>query len=373
MQIWQKLKNNLPKLGNYLAKPNILFYALPWLMVLITLGTIAQKDMGLHGAIEKYFNSIILWLGPIPTPGGLSTIGIILLALSIKFIFFSSWSWKRSGIILTHLGVLLLLIGGIVTSVTSREGFIIIPEGSSVNAISDYQTRVLTFKQNDKVIKEIVFDDLKINQIISFGDLKIKILYLCNNCDAKAPSGDYKNLQGLAKNMEIFTTPDEKNIETNFSGLIFVVTDGKPNEIGTYIVMEDIPKNPELGAKQGKITISLGRQKEQIPFSITLKDFRKIDYPGTLKAREFESDLIINDGYLSWPVTVSMNNPLRYKGYVFYQSSFEQRDNLEVTVLSVVQNIGRIFPYISTLIIFIGMLLHLVIRLQNSNRKEKAS
>ena len=59
-----------------------------------------------------------------------------------------------------------------------------------------------------------------------------------------------------------------------------------------------------------------------------------------------------------------MNQPLRYKGYSFYQSSFDQRANTEVTVLNVVQNKGRLFPYIATLIIFIGIVLHLIIHLQ---------
>jgi hypothetical protein len=369
MRFWHQFTDKIFKLGRFLAKPYILFYALPWLMVIIILGTVAQKDMGLHSAIEKYFNSIILWLGPVPTPGGLSTIGIILIALSLKFIFFSPWRWEKAGTILTHLGVLLLLIGGIVTSVMSREGFIIIPEGSSVNAISNYQERVLLFKRNNQIIKEISFNTLSVNQDILFENFTIKILYLCNNCDGKAPSGDYKNLQGLAQNMELFSVPDEKNIEANFSGLIFEINSENINKSGTYIVMEDIPKNPELATKQGTISISLERQKELMPFSITLKDFRKIDYPGTLKAREFESDIIIHDGNLSWPVTISMNKPLRYKGYTFYQSSFEQRANIDVTVLSVVQNIGRIFPYISTLIIFMGLLLHLILKLQKNSRK----
>lgn len=135
--------------------------------------------------------------------------------------------------------------------------------------------------------------------------------------------------------------------------------------------MEDIPKNPVFTTDLGETEISLGRAKTRLPFSITLQDFRKIDYPGTVKAREFESDLIIQDGNISWPITIRMNEPLRYKGYTFYQSSFEQRPDIEVTVLSVVKNAGRAFPYISTLVIFLGLLIHFIIRMHN--QKEKTS
>jgi len=369
MRFWQKSRHFIIELSHYLAKPHLLFYALPWLMVLLILGTIAQKDLGVYVATEKYFNSFITWMGPIPTPGGLSTIGLIFIALTIKFIFFSPWQWKKSGTILTHLGVLLLLIGGIITALTSKEGFMIIPEGQEINKISDYRARVLNFYQDEQIIKTVSFRDLKIDQVFEIDNIKIKILMTCDNCDAQAPSGQYDNLQGLAVNMELFSIPEEKNSEVNFSGLILSAETGKTAQNGTYIVMEDIPKNPILKGDSGNIEIKLERAKTPLVFGIHLKDFRKIDYPGTNKAREFESDLLVQDGDLEWPVTISMNQPLRYKGYTFYQSSFDTREDKEVTVLNVVENKGRIFPYISTLIIFAGLLLHSIIRLQSYKDK----
>ena len=56
-----------------------------------------------------------------------------------------------------------------------------------------------------------------------------------------------------------------------------------------------------------------------------------------------------------------MNEPLRYKGYTLYQSSFIQGGGKETTVLSVVHNMGRMFPYISSIIICIGIVVHLLI------------
>lgn len=353
----------------YLAKPDILFYALPWLMVLVVMGTVAQKELGLYIAVEKYINSIVVWFGPIPLPGGLTTIAVIFIALSVKFIFFSKWRWRESGIILTHLGVLLLLLGGLITANLMREGFMIIPEGQSNNAIADYQDRTVVILEDNIPLRIFNFNDLSVGQELELSGLKIKILDLCDNCSARAPSGKYDNLQGLAVNMELFGVPSEKNIEANFSGMVLTLHDGPDKEVfGTYMVMEDIPKNPVFDVDGKKIEIKLERAKDILPFAIQLKDFRKIDYPGTRKAREFESDLIVRDGNLSWPVTVSMNEPLRYKGYTFYQSSFEQRPDVEVTVLSVVKNAGWLFPYISTLVIFAGLLLHLIIRVQYTEK-----
>lgn len=376
MDFWRSFKEKSIKLARILASASVIFYTLPWLMVLVILGTISQKELGLHAASQTYFNSIILWLGPIPTPGGLTTIAIIFIALSIKFLFFSKWSKHQAGIILTHLGILLLLLGGIVTVGLSREGFMIIPEGDSVSFTSDYHQRVVSITSETKPEIVLDFSTLKKGQELSFENLglSLKILEHCNNCSAQAPSGNYKSLKGLAKNMELIPIPSEKNIETNFSGLIFEITKAsKKSDLGTYIIMEDVPKTPVFSTIQGDIEIKLERKKTPLPFSIQLQDFRKIDYQSTTKAREFESDLIIQDGDLSWPVTISMNQPLRYKGYTFYQSSFIQRPNIEVTVLSVVQNAGRAFPYISSFIIFLGILLHLIIRLQTTGKREVSS
>lgn len=375
MQLFSQLSMKISKIGLFFSKPDTLFYALPWLMFLVVMGTITQKDLGLYEASEKYFNSIILWMGPLPLPGGLTTIGFIFIALCLKFIFYSPWSKKRAGTIVTHLGILLLLLGGMVTSFTSKEEYMVIAEGQNLAVVSDHfkKEMVISMQVGNGEIHN--FENLQDKQTINFSDLEIKILHKCDNCGARAPSGIYTNLQDMAVNMELYSTPSEKLKETNFSGLVLSVTDKKnPDKSGTYIVMEDIPKNPVfVDGKGNKIEISLRRQARPLAFSITLNDFRKIDYPGTNKAREYESDLIIHDGSVSWPVTVSMNEPLRYKGYTFYQSSFEQRPDVEVTVLNVVQNAGRAFPYISTLVIFLGLLLHFIIHLQSKPKKMAAN
>jgi hypothetical protein len=58
-----------------------------------------------------------------------------------------------------------------------------------------------------------------------------------------------------------------------------------------------------------------------------------------------------------------MNEPLRYSGYTFFQASFIEGLDKEATVLAVVKNYGRLFPYISSIIMSVGLLLHLLINL----------
>jgi hypothetical protein len=52
-------------------------------------------------------------------------------------------SWKRTGIIMAHLGVILLLVGEFVTGIAAREGNMAIDEGSSSNFVEDIRTSEL--------------------------------------------------------------------------------------------------------------------------------------------------------------------------------------------------------------------------------------
>ena len=58
-----------------------------------------------------------------------------------------------------------------------------------------------------------------------------------------------------------------------------------------------------------------------------------------------------------------MNEPLRHEGYTFFQASFSQTAQGETSVLAVVQNYGRLFPYISSIIMSLGLLIHLLMQL----------
>ena len=66
-----------------------------------------------------------------------------------------------------------------------------------------------------------------------------------------------------------------------------------------------------------------------------------------------------------------MNEPLRYKGYTFYQSSFIETPDGETSVLAAVKNYGRMFPYISSIIMCIGLLIHLFMKLPALFNKQK--
>lgn len=348
-----------------LASPAVLFYALPWLMVLLVLGTVAQKDLGLYAAQAKYFSSWILWWGPFPLPGAYITLGAITVCLLAKFLLYSPWRAAQSGTILTHLGVLILMIGGIVTAATQEEGFMPLREEQSGDMVSSYHDRVLRVEKDGAVFMDIPYGTLAKDKPLDLP-FPVTIENLCRNCRPVATTTP-EGRKGLAESVELREGEAEKEDEANLSGATLVFS-GLDEQDGTYVVMEEIPHKPEISFEGGTYAFSLGRAQKELPFSLTLQKFSRDMHPGTDIPSGFSSAVIVREGDVSWPYTIRMNEPLRYKGYTFYQSSFSIRPDGEYSILSVVRNKGRVFPYLASAIIFAGLLVHIVIRLRNRKR-----
>ena len=105
-------------------------------MLLVFIGTIEQKDIGLFAAQNKYFSSLIIWKYNIPLPGGLLTMTILALTLFSFFFFPFLWEKNKIGVLVVHLGALILLIGGGITSAFSKEGNMVILEKNQSNFCS---------------------------------------------------------------------------------------------------------------------------------------------------------------------------------------------------------------------------------------------
>lgn len=346
-----------------LSRAEMVFFILPALIVLLVIGTVAQAEMGLYAAHQKYFSSIVIWFGPVPLPGGYTLLGVLSLNLLLKFLFYSEWVWRKSGIILSHLGALVLLIGGLVTAISAQERYMPIIEGGASRYLYDYVERALQIYEDDQLRYTIPFADLNSR---AKGDLPYGILVTeaCANCEIlrredvvpNTAEDIDKNYTGFAEFMALSGRPKGKEPEADLAGITFT-------HAGlTYIAFEGMPKPVEID----NLKIVLGKAQEALPFEIALTDFQRDVYPGTQQPRGFSSDIIIRDQGIEWPLRISMNEPLRYKGWTFFQSGFEESTDGAVTILAVVKNEGWLFPYIGTGILGFGLLLHCLLMMRRN-------
>ena len=363
---------------NFLKQPKIFVFAMIWMMVLVVLGTLAQKDMGLYAAQNRYFSSWITWFWFAPMPGGRLTLIIIFINLSFFFFNKSIWKLKKLGIIVLHLGGILLLVGGGLTAMFSSEGNMVIEESTKSNHVEDYHYMELALINTSAIDFDefTVFDQplLKKNQTLTHENLnfEIEILTYLENCKpAQRTSPPAIHYKGMLKNFMLKELKPEKEDNWNRPGIIYKISNSGTSADGMYGMFLGQPVPQTVSIKEKDFTIILRRKRTYLPFSIELIDFKKILHPGTDIPKSYSSDIILIENGVTRKIRIQMNEPLRHKGYTFFQSSFVEGPDNETSIFAVVKNYGRLFPYISSIIMCVGLLFHLFQKLPNLFRKSR--
>ncbi|MCP5361713.1 MAG: cytochrome c biogenesis protein ResB [Hyphomicrobiales bacterium] len=369
----------LLKSAKFLARPDIFFLTLVWMMLVLVLGTLEQKYAGLYAAQQKYFSAFIFWEGPVPLPAGYTIIGIVSLQLLCKLLVGSPWRRQDAGIIIVHIGALLLLLGAALTAFFSYEGNMVLHEEQSADYIADYYELELAVEDPDisppTLLALFAHDQLKRQKPLKNATLPFTITpqVFCENCaiqERDETAEETTPRRGMAaRKMDIRPIPLNPQDKDNRPGILFNVSGASEEQDGNYMSFAFIPRHPKITVDGKTYAIMLRHKRTPLPFSITLKDFHKEYHPATNTPRAYRSDVLVKDGELQWETRIEMNEPLRYKGYTFYQSAFVVDESGEASILAVVHNVGRIFPYVSSIVMCIGLLLHLFMQLPRLIRK----
>ena len=367
----------ISQLIKILRTPKLFVFTLMWMMFLIVIGTLAQRDMGLFAVQEKYFSSWFVWFWYLPTPGGRMT--MLLIFINLTFFIFSKTLWKKDklGLLILHLGGYMMLIGGGLTAIFSSEGNIVIDEGAKSNFVEDYYYMELAIINTSDLYYDhyTIFDIplLKPGKVLSHQDLtfKIEIINNIENCEPirRNKPGELQ-FKGMLKNFMLNELPPLKEENMNRPGIILKLVNAGHTSDGIYGLFLGQTVSQKLKVDGKDYIIVFRKKRTYLPFQIELIDFKKIMHPGTGIAKSYSSDINLIESGISKHILIEMNQPLRYKGYTFYQSSFIESAEGETTVLAVVKNYGHLFPYISSIIMCLGLLVHLSIRLPKLFRKQ---
>jgi len=354
------IKRSLATAALALAEPVVLLYALPWLMFLLVAGTVAQRYIGLYQSEKLFFGSFILWLGYVPLPGAYATLGLIALCLITKLLLKSPWEKAQAGVIVTHISVLVLLAGALVTVVCREEGYMVLGPEDTSSTVYDYHLHELAIIKNGNVLLAVpqraLHEGAVITQSLPFS---LRIHSYCTNCTISPREHPDATLRGAAEKVDIAAAPLRQEDAENQSGVVCELTGLSQQQNGTYIAAEGLSQSPVIQLEKDRYELVMRHEERAIPFALRLIHFEKSDYPGTDMARSYSSQVAIKDGPLEWSAAIEMNQPLRHSGYTLYQSSFIEKDGKLFTVLAVVKNTGALFPYIAIATLCGGLLLHL--------------
>jgi len=126
----------------------------------------------------------------------------------------------------------------------------------------------------------------------------------------------------------------------------------------SFWLLEGAGKGLAVGAMD--LIIEYSRGKLQLPFSLYLDKFSMGTNPGTNTAASFISDVTVKDpkANADKKAMISMNEPLKYGGYYFYQASYQLSPGQPaVSVFAVNHDPGRVLKYLGSLIMTLGIAL----------------
>jgi hypothetical protein len=359
-------------------------------IILVFWGTMAQVDLGLFKAQNEFFRSFFIYWGPkgaswkIPIfPGGYFVGGLLLINLVTAHVKKFSFTRKKAGIWLVHVGVILLLLGQLLTDMLSRESSLHLREGEAKNYSEiERETELavidVTDPNSDKVvaISQVVLTHRK---QIEHPDLPFKIRikdYFPNSfvdnraADTLEPPAA---TQGIGARAIVRESPRVTEMERRDvpSGVIELI--GPQGSLGTWLVSEYLDPVQSFNLNGRTWQLSLRPRRLYKPYSIELQKFSHDVYAGTDTPKNFSSRVILKrpDTGENREVLIYMNSPLRYAGETYYQASFDPDDH--GTVLQVVRNPSWLTPYLSCILVATGLLVQFGTHLVGFAAKRKKS
>lgn len=399
-----------PNVLRALSSLKLTVVLLSMLMALVFAGTWAQIDMGIWSTLSTYFRSFVVWIpfavflprdwdvpGGIPFPGGYLLGSLLMVNLLLAHATRFQLNRRKSGILLIHVGLILLIAGELVTGMFAEESRMSIDEGQTVQYAEDSRDIELAIvdasnPEHDRVVaipgamlrgKKVIQDprlpfDVQIEEFLPNAEI-----FESNEPLPPVPQpgvvaanrGFAKQLNARARKREVVSGVDQNTIDLPVA-LVNIVSDGQSH--GTWMAALYFTLVPRFGMQpvvvDGK-TYHLGLRYKRVykPYSVQLIDFSHDRYLGTETPRNFSSLIRLIDPTKNEDreVLIYMNNPLRYRGETFYQASFKQGD--AGTVLQVVRNPGWLLPYIACTVGALGMLIHFGMHLSRFvNRRRTA-
>jgi hypothetical protein len=341
-------------------------------MVIVFAATLDQVNLGIWAVQEKYFHSFVVYgsvgrfVVPI-FPGGYVVGGLLLINLIAAHVYRFSLTWKQIGIQLTHAGLILLLVGELLSGLWQHDYQMRLNDGETKNFAESFRDNelVLTDTTNSSFDDVVAIPERLLEQKVTIQHPKLPFVVItktyypnsilqrrtveANSASAnEATTGFGENI--VAAPQPVTYRPNESNAPT-----AFVELKGADKSLGVFLVSTQIVMPQEFSYAGHTWKISLRTRRLYQPFSLTLLKFSHDTYAGTDIPKNFSSRLRLKtpDGRDDRDVLVYMNNPFRYSGLTFYQAGFENNDH--TTILQVVRNPSWVLPYAACGMMTLGL------------------
>ncbi len=377
----------LKSTAKFLASLRLTVLLLVLSILLVFAATLDQVHVGVWGVQEKYFHSFFV-LTQVPGtqlslpvfPGGYLLGGVLLANLLAAHFTRFRLAWKNCGIWLTHVGLILLLIGEGVSGLWQRDSQLRLDLGQTKRYAESFrETELAVSDVTDPVSDEVVAIPsvwVEEKALIQHPKLPFTLRATAyypnailgsrsatpNAPAATATIGDGTDI--VVQPAPITYKPNENNWPTAFIDL-----KGADGPIGTVLV-STLLVSPQTFTYLGRTwQVELRARRDYFPVAVTLLKFTHDVYPGTQIPKDFASTVRLHsdDGREDRQVRIYMNSPLRFAGRAFYQAGYANNDR--TTVLQVVHNPAWTMPYVACGTIALGLAVQFLIHLLGFMRR----
>ena len=377
----------LDRLVRFFTSLRLTVVLLAFGLALVFFGTLAQVDEGLYAAQNRWFRSFVVvhaHVGKIYLPifpGGYLLGGLLIINLLTAHTQYYQPEKRKIGIAMIHLGVVLLLVGQLLTDLLSTESSMHIREGSSANyseAGRSFELAVVdtTDADTDKVVAIPEHRLLK-RRDIAHPELPFTVRvqkFFINSSLSKESGEGYqpvKTTAGGGRGLWWREMPHETAMDRGDtpSGIVELTT--PQGSLGTYLVSAFL--HPQEFTHNGRqFKLDLRPQRFYKPFSLHLVEFRFDRYAGTEIPKNFSSRVRLQrpDTGEDREVLIYMNSPLRYAGETFYQADWDKADE-KGTILQVVHNPSWLTPYFACVMVAAGLIFQFLTHLIGFARKRR--
>ncbi|HEY8995047.1 MAG TPA: cytochrome c biogenesis protein ResB [Lacunisphaera sp.] len=343
-------------------------------LLIVFVATLDQVNLGIWAVQEKYFRSFfVMWRLPdsnvaLPVfPGGYFIGGLLLLNLIAAHIYRFSLTWRKLGIQLAHAGLILLLLGELITGLMQMDSSMRLEEGQTKSYTESFREHELALlDKTDPAFDEVVAvpeavlaDEGMIQHPKLPFQVRVKAFYANAQMQMGEPTaraGAPVATQGIGARVQVIPLPltykpDEINTPAAFVEIV-----GPSGSLGTW-VLSPLVGMPQIFGFEGHTWELVMRLKRHYqPFSISLLQVTHEKYPGTEIPKNFASRVRLKDeaGHEDREVVIFMNNPLRHGGLTFYQ--YQMNAAGKMSAFQVVHNPGWLLPYIACIMMGFGLI-----------------
>lgn len=361
----KKLK--LAKLHSFFSSIKLTVFCLFWLTVLTFWGTLYQKTHSLYDATNTFFDSWFLVFGAYdakegmlwtPLPGGMLIMALLFINLLTSFFAHYRAGFRMPGLMVTHLGLVMLLVGGLATRLFNVEARVDLYEGDKTNIAFSLTDWELSMWSNPDIGREVHAIDLKHLKegkelTVEQNGLTFRVQKNFRNADVQVE--DDGTSGALIPKKPAF------NVTENFPALVLGM-DGLEGGADS-VVLSALDMRPRIvtNAKGEKWMLQVRRKRYQLPVMIELDRFSTQQFPSSSIPVFYRSDVTVHFNEDSKrPGVVEMNHPLRVAGWTFFQTSFSNRGNVTQSSFTATRNVGRLIPYWATFVTAAGLFAHFI-------------